>query len=87
MKLLLEWAAYVHADDDGALREAAMHGHTEIVKLLLERGANVHTYDDFALRLAAMHGHKETVKLLLEWGADVHDEALRKALKEWVAKK
>ena len=61
--------ADINANYDEALREAAVHGHTEIVKLLLDRGADIHALCDQALLFAAYVGHTDTVKLLLRRGA------------------
>ena len=69
---MLDRGADIHASNDGALRFAAMNGHTETVKLLLDRGADIHAVNDLALRLAAENGHTETVKLLLDRGARIH---------------
>jgi ankyrin repeat protein len=57
---------------DSRLIDAALDGHTEVVKAHLAAGANVHAEDDKALRWAAVDGHTETVRTLLAAGADVH---------------
>lgn len=58
------------------LHEAALEGHTEVVKLLIERGGNVNAKADAAgdcetpLIDAAENKHTECVRVLLENGAD-----------------
>ena len=55
------------------LFEAAINGHTDIVRLLLGRGAKPNIRDDYGhipLRAAIFMGHKEIVKLLIDSGAD-----------------
>ena len=55
------------------LFEAAINGHTDIVRLLLGRGAKPNIIDDYGhipLRAAIFMGHKEIVKLLIDSGAD-----------------
>jgi ankyrin repeat protein len=57
------------------LKNAAAHGHLEIVKLLLDRGADPNLREEgiaprgHALYEAAAHGHHEIAALLLEKGA------------------
>ena len=42
VKYLVDNGANIHADDDCALREAAVNGYLEVVKYLVEKGANIH---------------------------------------------
>ncbi|KAJ7291164.1 ankyrin repeat-containing domain protein [Mycena rebaudengoi] len=44
--LLLDKGADIHARNNGALREAAKAGNTEVVQLLLKHGANVNAADE-----------------------------------------
>jgi len=74
VKYLLERGANLRADDDFALRWAAVNGQLELVKYLLEQGADLHVWKDWALRKAAENGHLEVVKYLLEQGANLHAE-------------
>ena len=67
---MLEQGANLHADNEKALRLAALYGHLEVVKYLLEEGANHRADDDWALGWAARKGHLEVVKYLVEQGAD-----------------
>ena len=46
MKLLLDYGADVHADNDLALRWATKDGHLDVVKLLLDSGADIHAIGD-----------------------------------------
>ncbi|KAJ7291196.1 ankyrin repeat-containing domain protein [Mycena rebaudengoi] len=46
IRFLLDNGADIHARNNGALREAAKAGNTEVVQLLLENGANVNTADE-----------------------------------------
>ncbi|KAJ7291204.1 ankyrin repeat-containing domain protein [Mycena rebaudengoi] len=46
VRLLLDKGADIHAGNNGALREAAKAGHTEVVQLLLENGANINAADE-----------------------------------------
>jgi hypothetical protein len=46
VRFLLRNGADIHARNNGALREAAKAGNTEVVQLLLEKGANVNTVDE-----------------------------------------
>ena len=82
IKALLANGADVHANNDWALRYAALYGYLDVVKFLVANGADVHAYDDWALRNAACYGCLAIVKFLVANGADVHannDEALRNA--------
>ncbi|KAJ7283608.1 hypothetical protein C8J57DRAFT_739671 [Mycena rebaudengoi] len=45
VRLLLDKGADTHAGNNGALREAAKAGNTEVMQLLLENGANVNAAD------------------------------------------
>ena len=98
VEILLAAGADVHANNNSALRWAAIEGHADVVELLLEYGADIHAENDIALQDAAWHNRADVVKLLLEYGADVHavnDAALRWAaenghddvvavLKDWI---
>ncbi|KAJ7291243.1 ankyrin repeat-containing domain protein [Mycena rebaudengoi] len=46
VRFLLDNGADVHARNNGALREAAKAGNTEVVQLLLKHGANVNAADE-----------------------------------------
>jgi len=73
VRLLLKSGADVHAEDDWALRCAAVLRHHEVVRLLLNYGANVHAEDDVALITALLCGDIEMASLLLEYGATCPD--------------
>ena len=87
VRYLIEQAdAYVHADEDDALRMAAKNGKLDVVRYLIEQAdAYVHANTDYALRWAALNGELDVVRYLIEQaGADVHagvhadtDDALR----------
>ena len=59
-----------------ALHDAAMSGHTDLVRLLLDHSAALDARDDESgatpLYVAAAMGRSEVVKLLVEKGADVN---------------
>jgi len=79
---LIDEGANIHADNDYALRWAALNGHLDIMKFLVEKGANMHAYNDYALRVAAKNGHLDIVKYLVSASANIHagdDYALRLA--------
>jgi Ankyrin repeats (3 copies) len=62
-------------DSRTALMDAALYGHSEIVKLLLEHKANPNATNCFgitSLMWAAKHKHVETVQLLIDAQADVN---------------
>ncbi len=66
VKLLLP---YVDASDQNnyAIIEASLYGHTEVVKLLLENDkVDASDQNNYAIRSASVYGHTEVVKLLLE---------------------
>ncbi|KAJ7291257.1 ankyrin repeat-containing domain protein [Mycena rebaudengoi] len=46
IRFLLDSGADVHVRNNGALREAAKRGHTEVVQLLLENGANINAANE-----------------------------------------
>jgi hypothetical protein len=76
----IEQGADVNAVEDGhtALMEAAMGGHTDVVRILLKNRANVHMRTErslTALLVATCHGHGDVVKLLLKNKADPNDKA------------
>jgi len=72
-QLALNAGADVHANNDEALRLAAMHGHAEGVRMLLAAGADVRASNNAALHLAICRNHTEIVRMLLAAGADVND--------------
>ena len=62
------------AEDEAALREAAIKGDIGTVKVLLDEGVNVNAKDAdgrTALTEAAFYGRTEIAKMLLDKGADV----------------
>lgn len=73
VKLLLEYGADVHTENEYSLRNASSCGNTRIVKLLLEYGANVHAVYNKSIIDATINNHKEVVLLLLKYGADIHE--------------
>lgn len=67
---------------EGALRTAAIYGHSDIINYLLKFDINVNTWEDQALRFAAYFGYIDVVKTLVENGANIYarrNEALRRA--------
>lgn len=70
-------AAGAHANNDLALRSAALRGHLEVVRCLLAVGADIHGLGDSALRWAAIEGHVEVVRVLIEHGAYVRPIKLK----------
>ena len=77
VSLLLNGKADVNALGDEAVRNAALFGHTEIVRLLLLHEADVHAccangVPDAALRQAVTGWHTTTVRVLLHGKANVH---------------
>jgi hypothetical protein len=69
---MLAAGADVHADNDYALRGAAVNGHLPVVQALLAAGADVHADNDYALCCAARNGHLPVVQALLAAGANLH---------------
>ncbi len=62
---------------EGAIRNAAMEGHMEVVRWLLEHGARINfevagVLTCHTLGTAARNGHLEVVKLLVEHGAAIN---------------
>jgi hypothetical protein len=55
-----------------ALVDAAIKGHTDMIKYLVKQGADVHYRNDAALIYTAEEGNIEAVKFLLEKGADAN---------------
>jgi hypothetical protein len=79
MELAVQNGAYVHADNDWALRLASKYGHLSVVQFLISHGANVHAATDEALGEASYYGHLSVVQFLISHGANVHainDKAL-----------
>lgn len=64
IKYLIGHGAYIHAENDYAIRESASRGHLRIVELLMESGANIHADTDFAVRWSARNGHFDVIKYL-----------------------
>lgn len=64
----------VHGHSERHLRNACLHGLSELVEFLLD-GANVHAYNDAAIQNAAYKGFNDVVTLLLDAGA--HADANR----------
>jgi ankyrin repeat protein len=63
---------------NGALREASLMGHEQIVKILIHQGADVDAQGgayDSPLQAAAYKGHERIIRLLLDAGADVNARA------------
>ncbi|OAD08976.1 hypothetical protein MUCCIDRAFT_159144 [Mucor lusitanicus CBS 277.49] len=58
----------VHHHSERHLRNACLHGFSELVKFLLD-GANVHAYNDAAIQNASYKGFSDIVALLLDAGA------------------
>ncbi|MBD5164387.1 MAG: ankyrin repeat domain-containing protein [Helicobacter sp.] len=89
LRKLLDFGVNVNFRDrtngSTALMNAAMNGHTEIVKELIDKeaGVNIQKVNGLtALMYAAASGHTEVVKDLLNNGADInlHDKDGRTAL-------
>ncbi|CAO3644427.1 unnamed protein product [Mucor fragilis] len=66
----------VHTCSERHLRNACLHGFSELVEFLLD-GANVHAYNDAAIQNATYKGFVDIVGLLLDAGAhaDVNQNA------------
>lgn len=84
LKLLLDYGANVHYNDDEAFLYAIkyINSYKDVIKLLLSYGADVHVYDEYALLNACNNSDYDSVKLFLQYGADVHyddEKALRSA--------
>ena len=71
-KYFIEEGINIHADDDWALRYAAINGYLEVVIYLIDKGANIHADDDWALISAAFNGYLEVVRYLIDNGANIH---------------
>ena len=78
--------ADIHAQEDFALRWAALEGRSEVVRFLLDNGADIHSQDDGALFLAAEKGHSDIAMLLIARGADleVGIEAAKERADPWM---
>jgi ankyrin repeat protein len=59
VKFALQNGANIHADNDYALRWAAIKGYLPVVKFLVENGADIHADDDCVLRYSARNGHHD----------------------------
>lgn len=62
-------------DENSALHNAALRGHTNYLEALLQAGASVNSRDQYGntlLHLAAMRGHMKSVQLLLDRGAKLN---------------
>lgn len=58
--------ANIHAQDDYALRLAAVNNHLEVVKYLIGKGANIHAKNDDILVWTSQYNHLEIIKYLVE---------------------
>ena len=72
VKACVENGAYIHSNNEWALRGSAAIGQSDIVNLLLDRGADIHACSDEALTSCAIIGDLQLVKLLLNRGASIH---------------
>ncbi len=66
VKKMLKSGVDPTADDDYAIKWAAIKGRTEVVRLLLsDERVDPAADDNYAIRMAAYYGHTEVVELLL----------------------
>ena len=73
LKLLLDYGANVHYNDDEAFLYAIKYNsYKDVFKLLLSYGADVHVNDEYALLSACNKSDYNSVQLFLQYGADVH---------------
>lgn len=71
VRLLLEYGANVHTNNNKALRIACGMNDEKIVRLLLENGADVHANDDYPFGQAVAYNNVSMIKLLCEYGVDM----------------
>ena len=71
-QLLMEKGAYIHVDNDYAVRWASKNGYLDLVKWLMKKGADINANYNDALKLASINGHLEVVQYLVENGANIH---------------
>lgn len=72
IKYLIEAGAWVGAEDEFLLKDAAVKGHLPLVQFYVEQGADIHVGQDYPIRWAAHSGHLEIVTFLISKGADIH---------------
>ncbi|GAN07217.1 ankyrin repeat protein [Mucor ambiguus] len=66
--LVKTYSINVHSHSERHLRNACLHGFSELVEFLLD-GADVHAYNDAAIQNASYKGFNDVVALLLDAGA------------------
>ena len=74
VKILIQYGANIHVDDDYAIQLALYNEHIEVVKLLIECRANVHANNDHVIKLASHIGNFDLAILLINNGGDIHND-------------
>ena len=71
-KLLLEYGADIHAENDYVFRLACFNGARSIenIKFWLDHGADIHADDDYGLQITTHYCYHDTMIFLIDHGAD-----------------
>ncbi len=77
---LIDQGADIHANEEEALKAAAVSGFWDLVRLLIETGAEINTNDGIILDFAAIYGNEMAVHYLLAHGAESHSAFHRAVL-------
>ena len=76
IKLLMEFGADIHAQDNRVIINASYCGPLNIIKLLTDSGAHIHYQSNQEIIYASYCGHLTSVRLLIKLHADVRIETI-----------